>query len=126
EISAQTVDQMVDRIMTLPERTRMQVLAPVVTGRKGEHVKLLEDIRKQGFVRVRIDGELRELSESIALEKNKKHTIEVVVDRIIVKPDIGNRLADSLETAIKLADGQVVIDVLDTGEQLAFSAKLAC
>lgn len=125
EIAAQTVEQMVDRIMTLPERTRLQILAPVVSGRKGEHVKLLEDIQKQGFVRVRVDGELRELSEKIELEKNKKHDIEVVVDRIVVKPEVETRLADSLETALKLSDGQVIVDAMGL-EELAFSAKLAC
>jgi len=126
EISAQTVDQMVDRIMAMPERTRLQILAPVVSGRKGEHAKLLADIRKQGYVRVRIDGELRELSETIELEKNKKHSIEVVVDRIVVKPDIAARLADSLETALKLADGRVIIERVDTREEWTFSSKLAC
>jgi excinuclease ABC subunit A len=126
EITAQTVDQMVDRIMAMPERTRLQILAPVVSGRKGEHAKLLADIRKQGFVRVRIDGEMRDLSETIELEKNKKHSIEVVVDRIVVKPDIETRLADSLETALKLADGRVVIDLPEAKEELTFSAKLAC
>jgi excinuclease ABC subunit A len=126
EISAQTVDQMVDRIMAMAERTRLQILAPVVSGRKGEHAKLLADIRKQGFVRVRIDGEIRDLSETIELEKNKKHSIEVVVDRIVVKPDIETRLADSLETALKLADGRVIIDLPEAKEELTFSAKLAC
>ncbi|MBN2907939.1 excinuclease ABC subunit UvrA [Polycladomyces sp. WAk] len=125
EISSQTVQQMVDRIMELPERTRIQVLAPMVKGRKGEHVKLLQDIGKQGFVRVRIDGEIRDLSEEIKLEKNKKHTIEVVVDRLVVKPGIETRLTDSIETALGLTDGQVLIDVVD-GEELLFSQNLAC
>ena len=97
EIAAQTIEQMVDRIMDYPEKTRLQILAPLITGRKGEHTKLLADIQKQGFVRVRVNGELRELSEKIELEKNKKHSIEVVVDRIVVKPDVATRLADSLK-----------------------------
>jgi len=125
EIRSQTVEQMVDRVMEYPERTRMQILAPMVQGRKGEHVKLLEDIRKQGFVRVRVNGEVRDLSEDIKLEKNKKHNIEVVVDRIVVKPDVQARLADSLETALRLADGKVIIDVMEQ-EELLFSEKHAC
>lgn len=125
EITSQTVQQMVDRIMEYPERTKLQILAPIVSGRKGEHVKLLADIQKQGFVRVRVNGELRELSENIELEKNKKHTIEVVVDRIVVKPDAHSRLADSLETALNLAEGRVLVDVIDQ-EELLFSSNLAC
>lgn len=125
EISAQTVEQMVDRLLAYPERTRMQILAPLVRGRKGEHAKLLEAVRKQGFVRVRVDGEVRDLGEPIQLEKNKKHTIEVVVDRIVIKDGIRSRLADSLETALKLAEGQVVVDVVGQ-EELFFSENLAC
>ncbi|MCL6456449.1 MAG: excinuclease ABC subunit UvrA [Gorillibacterium sp.] len=125
EITAQTVEQMVDRLLEYPEKTRLQILAPLVSGRKGEHVKLLEDIRKQGFVRVRINGELRELAEKIELEKNKKHNIEVVVDRIVMKADIQTRLADSLETALKLAEGRVLVDVMEQ-EELLFSQNLAC
>jgi len=125
EIVSQTIEQMVDRVMEYPERTRLQILAPLVQGRKGEHVKLLEDIRKQGFVRVRVNGEVRDLSEEIKLEKNKKHNIEVVVDRIVVKEDARTRLADSLETALKLADGKVIVDVIDQ-EELLFSEKHAC
>ncbi|MBH8586301.1 MULTISPECIES: excinuclease ABC subunit UvrA [unclassified Thermoactinomyces] len=125
EIKSQTVQQMVDRIMELPERSRIQVLAPVVKGRKGEHVKLLKDISRQGYVRVRIDGELRDLSEEIKLEKNKKHTIEVVVDRIIVKPGVNTRLTDSVETALAISDGEVLVDVIG-GDELLFSSKLAC
>ncbi|WP_126428678.1 excinuclease ABC subunit UvrA [Brevibacillus marinus] len=125
EISSQTIEQMVDRVMQYPERTRLQILAPLVQGRKGEHVKLLEDIRKEGYVRVRVDGEVRDLSEEIKLEKNKKHSIEVVVDRIVVKPDIQSRLADSLETALKLADGKVIVEIIGQ-EELLFSEKLAC
>lgn len=126
EITSQTVEQMVDRIVEYPERTRLQILAPIVSGRKGEHTKLLQDVQKQGFVRVRIDGELRELGgDEIVLEKNKKHSIEVVVDRIVVKSDIHTRLADSLETALKLADGKVIVDIIDK-EELMFSSNLAC
>ena len=125
EITSQTVEQMVDRIMEYPERTRLQILAPIVSGRKGEHVKLLADVQKQGFVRVRVNGEIRDLGEKIELEKNKKHSIEVVVDRIVVKEDVATRLADSLETALKLSDGQVIVDVIDK-EELLFNSKLAC
>ncbi|GED26191.1 UvrABC system protein A [Brevibacillus agri] len=125
EIQSQTIEQMVDRLMEYPERTRMQILAPMVQGRKGEHVKLLEDIRKQGFVRVRVNGEITDLSEDIKLEKNKKHNIEVVVDRVVVKPDVQSRLADSLETALRLADGKVIVDVMEQ-EELLFSEKHAC
>ncbi len=125
EISAQTIEQMVDHLLQYPERTRMQILAPLVEGRKGEHTKLLADIQKQGFVRVRVNGELRDLSETIELEKNKKHRIEVVVDRIIIKEDVASRLADSLETALKLADGKVMVDVMEQ-EELLFSQNFAC
>lgn len=126
EISSQTVEQMVDRIMEYPERTKLQILAPIVSGKKGEHVKVFEDIRKQGFVRVRVNGEMREVTEEFNLEKTKKHTIEVVVDRIVVKDDVQSRLADSLETALKLSEGKVLVDVLDTKEELLFSSLLAC
>jgi excinuclease ABC subunit A len=125
EITAQTVDQMVDRLMEYEERTRMQILAPVVSGRKGEHAKLLSDIQKQGYVRVRIDGEIVELGETITLEKNKKHTIEVVVDRIVIKDDVRARLTDSIEQALKLSGGRVVIDVIGK-EELMFNANLSC
>ncbi|MGP3608851.1 excinuclease ABC subunit UvrA [Anoxybacteroides rupiense] len=125
EITSQTIEQMVDRILAYPERTKIQVLAPIVSGRKGTHVKTLEEIKKQGYVRVRIDGEMRELSEDIELEKNKKHSIEVVIDRIVVKEGIASRLADSLETALKLADGKVIIDVVGE-EELLFSEHHAC
>jgi len=113
EITSQTVEQMVDRIMQYPERTKLQILAPIVSGRKGEHTKLLADIQKQGFVRVRVNGEIRDLSETIELEKNKKHNIEVVVDRIVIKEDIQTRLADSIETALKLSNGQLLVDIID-------------
>ncbi|MFD1139436.1 excinuclease ABC subunit UvrA [Paenibacillus urinalis] len=125
EITSQTVEQMVDRIMGYPERTRLQILAPVISGRKGEHKSLLADISKQGFVRVRIDGELRDLSENIELEKNKKHTIEVVVDRIVVKEDIQSRLSDSIETALKISGGQLLVDIIGE-EELRFSSNYAC
>lgn len=125
EITSQTVEQMVDRILQYPEKTRLQILAPVISGRKGEHKNLFADIAKQGFVRVRVDGELRDLSESIELEKNKKHTIEVVVDRIVVKPDIEARLADSIETALNLSGGQILVDIIGQ-EELVFSSNFAC
>ncbi|MED4332097.1 excinuclease ABC subunit UvrA [Geobacillus stearothermophilus] len=125
EIQSQTIEQMVDRLLAYPERTKMQILAPIVSGKKGTHAKTLGDIRKQGYVRVRIDGEMRELTEDIELEKNKKHSIDVVVDRVVIKDGIASRLADSLETALKLADGKVVVDVIGEGE-LLFSEKHAC
>lgn len=125
EITSQTIEQMVDRLMQYPERTKMQILAPIVSGRKGTHVKTLEEIKKQGYVRVRIDGELRDVSEDIVLEKNKKHSIEVVIDRIIMKEGIQSRLADSLEAALKLADGKVLVDVIGQ-EELLFSEHHAC
>ncbi|MEK4253322.1 MULTISPECIES: excinuclease ABC subunit UvrA [Ureibacillus] len=125
EITSQTIEQMVDRIMEYPERTRVQLLAPVISGKKGTHAKLIEDLKKQGFVRVRIDGELRDLDDHIELDKNKKHNIEVVVDRIVVKEGIEVRLSDSLETALKLADGRVIVDVMEH-EELLFSEHHAC
>ncbi|MFP4975317.1 excinuclease ABC subunit UvrA [Paenibacillus sp. CN-4] len=125
EITSQTVEQMVDRIMQYPEKTRLQILAPVITGRKGEHKSLFSEIAKQGFVRVRVDGELRDLSEDIELEKNKKHTIEVVVDRIVIKEDVETRLTDSIETALKLSGGQLRVDIIGQ-EELLFSSNFAC
>lgn len=125
EITSQTVEQMVDRVMEYPERTKIQVLAPVVSGRKGTHVKVFEEIKKQGFVRVRVDGELYDVSDEIELEKNKKHSIEVVIDRIVVKDGVASRLADSLETALKLGEGRVIIDVIGE-EELLFSEHHAC
>jgi len=125
EISSQTIEQMVDRILEYPERTKLQVLAPVVSGRKGTHVKVFEDINKQGYVRVRVDGEMQEISEEISLEKNKKHSIEVVIDRIVVKEGVASRLADSLETALGLGEGRVIIDVMGE-EELLFSEHHAC
>ncbi|MDO4453011.1 MAG: excinuclease ABC subunit UvrA [Eubacteriales bacterium] len=125
EISRQTVDQMVDQIMKLPQRTKIQLLAPVVRGRKGEHVKLMEQARKKGYVRVRIDGNLYELTEEIKLEKNIKHNIEIVVDRLVVKEGIEKRLADSLEQVMELSEGLVYVDVIDQ-EMLRFSQSFSC
>ena len=125
EIRQQTVDQIVDKIMELPEGSRIQVLAPVVRGRKGEHVKEFENARKSGFVRVRVDGNIYDLSESITLEKNKKHTIEIVVDRLVIRPDIKGRLADSIETATGLSGGILSVDVVD-GEEMIFSQNYSC
>lgn len=125
EITSQTVEQMVDRVLEYPERTKLQVLAPIVSGRKGAHVKVLEDIKKQGYVRVRVDGEMLDVSEEITLDKNKKHSIEVVIDRIVIKEGIASRLADSLESALKLGGGRVLIDVMGE-EELLFSEHHAC
>ena len=125
EIRKQTVDQMVDQIMTLPERQKIQLLAPVVRGRKGTHAKLLDQARRSGYVRVQIDGSLYELSEDISLYKNIKHNIEIVVDRLIVKPGIEKRLSDSIETVLELADGLLVVDTMD-GKLLNFSQSFSC
>lgn len=125
EITSQTIEQMTDRILEYPERTKLQVLAPIVSGRKGTHVKVLDQIRKQGYVRVRVDGEMEDLSEEIELEKNKKHSIEVVIDRIVVKEGVAARLSDSLETALRLGEGRVMIDVIGQ-EELLFSEHHAC
>ena len=124
-IARQTVDQMVDQIMELPERTRIQLLAPVVRGRKGTHAKLLDQARRSGYVRAEIDGNVYELSEEIALEKNIKHTIAIIVDRLIVKPGIEKRLTDSLETVLNLADGLAVVDTMD-GNYMNFSQSFSC
>ena len=125
EIRKQTIDQMVDQIMALPDRTRIQLLAPVVRGRKGEHAKVLEQSRKSGYVRVRIDGNLYELSEEIKLEKNIKHNIEVVVDRLVVREGIEKRLTDSIETVMALTGGLMTVDVID-GESMNFSQSFSC
>ena len=125
EIKKQSVDQIVDQIMSLPERTRFQVLAPIVRGRKGEHVKVLESAKKSGYVRVRVDGIIYELSEEIKLEKNKKHNIEIAVDRLSVKEGMEKRLTESVESALALADGLVMIDIID-GDMLNFSQSFAC
>ncbi len=125
EIKQQTVDQIVDRVMALPEGSRIQLMAPIARGKKGEFVKELDSARKSGYVRVRIDGEIHDLSEEIKLVKNKKHTIEVVVDRLVVKPDMKGRLADSIETATGLSGGLLTVDVVG-GEELLFSQNYAC
>lgn len=125
EIKKQTVDQMVDEIMKLPERTKIQILAPVVRGRKGEHAKLFDRAKKSGYVRVRVDGNLYELSEDIKLEKNKRHNIEIVIDRLVVKEGIEKRLADSIESTLKLAEGLLIVDVIDK-EPLTFSQSFSC
>ena len=125
EIKKQTVDQMVDHIMALPERTKIQLLAPVVRGRKGTHVKLLEQAKRSGYVRVQIDGSLYELSEEIKLDKNIKHNIEIIVDRLVVKPGIEKRLADSIETVLDLSDGLLMVDTMD-GNIRTFSQSFSC
>ena len=125
EIKAQSIEQMVNRLNEYEERTRMQILAPIVVGKKGTHVKVIEQLKKDGYVRVRVDGEMLDLDDSIELNKNKKHTIEVVVDRIAIKPDSSARLADSLETALKLGSGKVLIDVIGK-EELVFSEHFSC
>ena len=125
EIAKQSVDQMVDQIMALPERTKIQLLAPVVRGRKGTHAKLFERAKKSGYVRVRVDGNMYELSEEIALDKNVKHNIEIIVDRLVIKPGIEKRLTDSVEIVLELAEGLLVVDVID-GESLNFSQSFSC
>ena len=124
-IEKQTVDQIVDVLTALPERTKIQLLAPIVRGRKGEHVKLLENARKSGYVRVRIDGNLYDLSEEITLEKNKKHNIEIVVDRLMIKEGIETRLADSIETVMGLTGGLLLVDI-PGGEEMNFSQSFSC
>ncbi len=125
EISQQSTDQIVDTVMGLSEGSRIQILSPVIKGRKGEHIKELDNARKSGYVRVRIDGNIYDLSEEIKLDKNKKHMIEVVVDRLVIKPDIRSRLADSIETAVSLSGGLVAVDVIG-GKELQFSQSYAC
>ena len=125
EIKKQTVDQMVDHIMELPERTRIQLLAPVVRGRKGTHAKLLDQAKRSGYVRVQIDGSLYELSEEIKLDKNIKHNIEIIVDRLVVKPGIEKRLSDSIETVLELSDGLLMVDTMD-GNIMTFSQSFSC
>lgn len=125
EIRQQTVDQIVDKIMQLPQGTRIQLLAPVVRGRKGEHVKELDAAKRSGYVRVRCDGIIYDLSEEIKLEKNKKHNIEIVVDRLVIKPEILSRLTDSIETASNVSGGMLIVDVID-GEEMLFSQSYAC
>ena len=125
EIAKQSVDQMVDQIMALPERTKIQLLAPVVRGRKGTHAKLFERAKKSGYVRVRVDGNMYELSEEIALDKNVKHNIEIIVDRLVIKPRIEKRLTDSVENVLQLAEGLLLVDVID-GEPMNFSQSFSC
>ncbi|MGI6095842.1 MAG: excinuclease ABC subunit UvrA [Lachnospiraceae bacterium] len=125
EIKKQTVDQMVDQIMELPERSKIQLLSPVVRGRKGTHAKLLERAKKSGYVRVQVDGNMYELSEEIQLDKNVKHNIEIVVDRLIVKPGIQKRLTDSIETVLNLSEGLMIVDLMD-GNQMNFSQSFSC
>ncbi len=126
EIRQQTVDQIIDQVMALPEDTRIQVMAPVVRARKGEHVKIFEDARKSGYVRVRADGNLYDLTEEIPLEKNKKHNIEIVIDRLVIRPDIARRLTDSVETAASLSGGLVLINLVREDQDLLFSQNYAC
>lgn len=125
EIKKQTVDQMTDQIMALPEGSKIQLMAPVVRGRKGTHAKLLERAKKSGYVRVRIDGNMYELSEEIALDKNIKHNIEIIVDRLVVRPGIEKRLADSVESVLNLAEGLLLVDVIG-GEPMNFSQSFSC
>ena len=125
EIKQQTIDQIVDQVMELPEATRIQILAPVIRGKKGEHAKVFEDAKRSGYVRARVDGSLYELDEEIKLEKNKKHNIEIVVDRLMVKPGIEKRLTDSIENVLQLADGLMIVDVID-GEPIQFSESFSC
>ena len=126
EIKQQTIDQIVDRIMELPQGTKIQILAPVIRSKKGEHVKVIEDAKKSGYVRARVDGAVYDLAEEIKLEKNKKHNIEIIVDRLVIKPDITRRLTDSAETALSLAGGLMYVDLPGGGEQLTFSQNYAC
>ena len=126
EIRQQTIDQIIDQVLALPEGTRIQVMAPVIRGKKGEHAKVFEDAKRSGYVRVRVDGSLYELDEDIKLEKNKKHTIEIIVDRLIIRPDIRQRLTDSVETASKLSGGLVIVNLLREEKDLSFSQNYAC
>ena len=126
EIRQQSIDQIVDQIMALPEGTRIQLMAPVVRSRKGEHAKVFEDAKKSGYVRVRVDGIMYDLTEEIKLEKNKKHIIEIVVDRLVIKPDITRRLTDSAETAMALAGGLLTVDIPKEDRRLSFSQNYAC
>ena len=126
EIRQQTVDQIVDHVLALPQGSKIQVMAPVIRGKKGEHAKVFEDARRSGYVRVRVDGSLYDLSEEIKLEKNKKHSIEIIVDRLVIKAEIGQRLTDSIETAAALSGGIVLINVLEGDQDLLFSQNYAC
>ena len=126
EIKQQTIDQIIDQVLALPEGTRIQVMAPVIRGKKGEHAKVFEDAKRSGYVRVRADGNLYELDEEIKLEKNKKHSIEIIVDRLIIRPDIQQRLTDSVETAAALSGGTVIVNLLREERDLMFSQNYAC
>ena len=126
EIQQQAIDQIIDQVLALPDGTRIQVMAPVIRGKKGEHAKVFEDAKRSGYVRVRVDGSLYELDEEIQLEKNKKHSIEIIVDRLIIRPDIQQRLTDSVETASALSGGLVIVNLLREGEDLMFSQNYAC
>ena len=126
EIRQQTIDQIIDQVLALPEGTRIQVMAPVIRGKKGEHAKVFEDAKRSGYVRARVDGSLYELDEEIKLEKNKKHSIEIIVDRLIIRPDIRQRLTDSVETAAKLSGGLVIVNLLREEKDLSFSQNYAC
>ena len=126
EIRQQTIDQIIDQVLALPEGTRIQVMAPVVRGKKGEHAKVFEEAKRSGYVRVRVDGSLYELDEEIKLEKNKKHSIEIIVDRLIIRPDIRQRLTDSVETAAKLSGGLIIVNLLREEQDLSFSQNYAC
>lgn len=125
EITSQTIEQMVERVLEYPEKTRLQVMAPIISGKKGSHKKSLEEIKKQGFVRVRVDGEILDINDEIELEKNKKHSIEIIIDRILLKEGVHSRLYDSLESALRLADGYAIVDIIDEKE-LLFSEHYAC
>ncbi|MBQ6933346.1 MAG: excinuclease ABC subunit UvrA, partial [Clostridia bacterium] len=125
EIKQQTIDQIIDQLLALPEGTRVQVLAPVIRGKKGEHAKIFEDARKSGYVRVRVDGIIYDLSEEIKLEKNKKHNIEIVVDRLVIKPEVRQRMTDSVEIASGLSGSLIIADLMKDGE-LVFSQNYAC
>ena len=126
EIKQQTIDQIIDQVLSLPERTKIQVMAPIIRGKKGEHAKVFEDARKSGYVRARVDGIIYGLDEEIKLEKNKKHSIEIVVDRLVIRPDIQQRLTDSVETATALSGGTVIINLLTEEQDLMFSQNYAC
>ena len=125
EIRQQTIDQIIDQVLALSEGTRIQVMAPVIRGKKGEHAKVFEDAKRSGYVRARVDGSLYELDEEIKLEKNKKHSIEIIVDRLIIRPDIRQRLTDSVETAAKLSGGLVIVNLLREEKDLSFSQNYA-
>ncbi|MGJ9457607.1 excinuclease ABC subunit UvrA [Oceanobacillus sp. CF4.6] len=125
EISSQTIQQMVDRVLEYPDRTKLQILAPVISGKKGEHVKVMEKLKQEGYIRIRVDNEMREISEEIKLEKNKKHSIEVVIDRVVLKEGVAGRLSDSIGTALQLGEGKILVDIIGQ-EELTFSENHAC